>query len=136
MTSTHRAAATSAGGSLIKSLADNSDGSSLATRMRRARFALFLSLLSTVKGHIAILDIGMPLVDGYAAARMLRQRAWSPGLLLYALTGWGDPGDRDRTRDAGFDRHFVKPVSIDELLTRLADDLERRDSRGGSERAA
>ena len=67
---------------------------------------------------------------------MLRQRAWSPGLLLYALTGWGDPGDRDRTRDAGFDRHFVKPVSIDELLTRLADDLERRDSRGGSERAA
>ena len=95
-----------------------------------------LALADAIKPDIAILDIGMPLVDGYAAARMLRQRAWSPGLLLYALTGWGDPGDRDRTRDAGFDRHFVKPVSIDELLTRLADDLERRDSRGGSERAA
>ena len=95
-----------------------------------------LALADAIKPDIAILDIGMPLVDGYAVARMLRQRAWSPGLLLYALTGWGDPGDRDRTRDAGFDRHFVKPVSIDELLARLADDLERRESRGGSERAA
>jgi Methyltransferase domain len=51
-------AAAPADGSLIKSLADNSDASSLATRMRRARFALFLSLLKTVKGHVEILDIG------------------------------------------------------------------------------
>ncbi|MEO8576995.1 MAG: hypothetical protein ABI556_09855, partial [Gemmatimonadales bacterium] len=58
MNSSSRPAAASAGGSLIKSLADNSDGSSLATRMRRARFALFLSLLGTVKGHVSILDIG------------------------------------------------------------------------------
>jgi hypothetical protein len=58
VTKSPRPAAASAGGSLIKSLADNSDGQSLATRMRRARFALFLSLLGTLKGHVAILDIG------------------------------------------------------------------------------
>ena len=74
MTSSPRPAQASAGGSLIKSLADNSDGSSLATRMRRARFALFLSLLGTLKGHAAILDIGGT------------QDFW------HQMTG-GDPGD-------------------------------------------
>ncbi len=53
-----RKAATRAEGSLIKSLADNSAGDSLATRMRRARFALFLSLLGKLDGHVEILDIG------------------------------------------------------------------------------
>jgi hypothetical protein len=53
-----RPPATEVGGSLLKSLADNSSGASLATRMRRARFSLFLSLLATVKGHVEVLDIG------------------------------------------------------------------------------
>lgn len=53
-----RKEATTAGGSLIKSLADNSAGDSLATRLRRARFALFLSLLEKLEGHVEILDIG------------------------------------------------------------------------------
>ncbi|HKU86372.1 MAG TPA: ATP-binding protein [Casimicrobiaceae bacterium] len=88
-----------------------------------------LRLADALKPDVAILDIGMPQIDGYAAARMLRERSWSRGLLLYALTGWGDAKNRERTRDAGFDRHFVKPVSVDELLARLADDLERRGAR-------
>jgi len=53
-----RPPATEVGNSLIKSLADNSSGDSMATRMRKKRFALFLSLLATVKGHANILDIG------------------------------------------------------------------------------
>lgn len=53
-----RKEAAPAGGSLIKSLADNSSGDSLATRLRRARFALFLSLLGKLEGHVEILDIG------------------------------------------------------------------------------
>jgi len=53
-----RPEATSAGGSLIKSIADNSSDTSLATRMRRARFQLFLSLLDKLEGHVEILDIG------------------------------------------------------------------------------
>jgi DNA-binding response OmpR family regulator len=78
----------------------------------------------------------MPQVDGHAVARMLRQRAWASGLVLYALTGWGEARDRDRTRDAGFDRHFVKPVSIDDLLAHLADDLTRQQSRAPDSSAA
>src|SRR5687768_4995227 len=53
-----RPAATTAGGSIIKSLADNSSGDSMATRMRRKRFSLFLSLLATLKSRAEILDIG------------------------------------------------------------------------------
>ncbi len=58
MTIVPRPPAAEVGGSLLKSLADNSSSNSLATRMRRARFSLFLSLLGTVKGHVEILDIG------------------------------------------------------------------------------
>ena len=58
MTEILRPAAAKPDGSLIKSLADNSSGTSLATRMRRARFALFLSLLRKIDGPVSILDIG------------------------------------------------------------------------------
>ena len=58
MIHTARPPSVEARGSLIRTLADNSDAASLATRMRRRRFALFLSLLGTLKGHIEILDIG------------------------------------------------------------------------------
>jgi len=58
MTHAARPEAKTAGRSLIKGLADNSSGASLATRMRRARFALFLSLLDRLEGHLEILDIG------------------------------------------------------------------------------
>ena len=89
-----------------------------------------IAMADALQPDAVILDIRMPRVDGYAAARMLRQRSWASGLVLYALTGWGQPRDRERTRDAGFDRHFVKPVSIDELLARLAEDLARPRVRG------
>jgi len=95
-----------------------------------------LALADAIKPDVAILDIRMPRLDGYAAARMLRERAWARRLVLYALTGGGEANDRERTRAAGFDRHFVKPVSVDELLARLDDDLEQRGADGGDERAA
>ena len=95
-----------------------------------------LALADAIRPDVAILDIRMPKVDGYAAARMLRERAWAGRLVLYALTGWGEANDRERTRAAGFDRHFVKPVSADELLAAIADDLEQRGSGSGDERAA
>ena len=72
-----------------------------------------------LRPHVAILDIGMPDVDGYAVARALRDRSWASGIVLYALTGWGQSTDRERTRAAGFDRHFVKPVTVDELTREL-----------------
>ena len=87
-----------------------------------------IAMADALQPDVVILDIQMPQVDGHAAARVLRQRPWARALVLYALTGWGEARDRDRTRDAGFDRHVVKPVSIDDLRANRADDLERRRS--------
>jgi PAS domain S-box-containing protein len=68
---------------------------------------------------IAFLDLGMPKMDGYELARSFRTHPTLKGVLLVALTGWGLPEDRQRTKEAGFDRHLVKPVeaaALDELL--------------------
>jgi CheY-like chemotaxis protein len=76
-----------------------------------------------LRPHVVFLDIGMPVLDGYATARQLRQRGWGQAVKLYALTGYGQEQDRQRTRDAGFDRHFVKPIDpgiVEQLLADLS----------------
>lgn len=60
--------------------------------------------------EVVFLDLGMPRMDGYAAAREIRKRDWGSDLYLVALTGWGAEADRRRTEEAGFDRHLVKPA--------------------------
>ena len=65
---------------------------------------------------IVLLDIGMPIVDGYTAARAIRRDSNGGGPFLVAMTGWGQSEDKRRAVDAGFDAHLVKPVSIDSLL--------------------
>src|SRR5262245_33033826 len=57
----------------------------------------------------AVLDVGLPGLDGYEVARRLRGR-FGPGLLLVAVTGYGSERDRELARQAGFDHHFLKPV--------------------------
>ncbi len=74
-----------------------------------------LAVADAFQPHIAFLDIGMPKLDGYATARELRARPWARDLALYALTGWGQPEDRRRARDAGFDAHLVKPLDPGKL---------------------
>jgi CheY-like chemotaxis protein len=69
---------------------------------------------------IALLDIGMPGIDGYEVARGIRAQPWGRGMTLVALTGWGQESDRSRSRDAGFDSHLVKPVDLDVLIAMLA----------------
>ena len=59
---------------------------------------------------VVLLDIGLPLMDGYEVARRLRQTPQTAGALLIALTGYGQQGDRQRGKDAGFDGHMLKPV--------------------------
>jgi PAS domain S-box-containing protein len=66
-----------------------------------------------------ILDIGMAGMDGYELARRLRAQAPSRDALFIALTGYGQPGDRELSRQAGFDLHFVKPVDAGQLLDAL-----------------
>ncbi len=73
--------------------------------------------------ELALLDIGLPVMDGYEVARRLRDRAELRDLRLVALTGYGQESDRRRSRDAGFHAHLVKPLDLNALaalLERLA----------------
>jgi CheY-like chemotaxis protein len=70
--------------------------------------------------EVALLDIGLPTMDGYQVASQLRARPRLEGLRLVALTGYGQTEDRQRTRAAGFDDHLVKPVNFVALQRILA----------------
>ena len=70
--------------------------------------------------HIALLDIGMPRMDGYEAARRIRAQHGSR-VVLVALTGWGQDEDKERAREAGFDHHLTKPADPDALQQLIAD---------------
>jgi signal transduction histidine kinase len=82
-----------------------------------------LTLASTFQPEIALLDIGMPDLNGYEVARQLRRSDCGKDLRLIALTGWGQDEDKRRAHDAGFDYHLTKPVDplrLDALLSRGA----------------
>lgn len=68
---------------------------------------------------VFILDIGMPLIDGHELARQLHAQPALAGAVYFALTGYGQNSDRESSRQAGFDRHFVKPVEAARLLAAL-----------------
>ena len=72
-------------------------------------------LAETFRPHIALLDISMPGMDGYATAEAIRSRPWGNELLLVALTGWANATDRARALKSGFDIHVAKPVDFDSL---------------------
>lgn len=82
---------------------------------------------ASVLPSIAILDLGMPRMDGFELARRLRDDPAHEGLALVALTGWGQASDRERAASAGFDRHLLKPVDIADL-TRTLEHFARRDA--------
>ena len=69
-----------------------------------------------------LLDIGLPLMNGYEVCRRIRSEPWGKHLTMVALTGWGQDEDRHRSTEAGFDAHMVKPVNHD-LLLKLLDSL-------------
>lgn len=78
-----------------------------------------LSVAAEFQPDVAILDIGMPGISGYAVAEELR-RDRGNALTLIALSGMGEAADKARAASAGFDRHFTKPVDIDALSAILA----------------
>jgi PAS domain S-box-containing protein len=82
-----------------------------------------LAVVERFAPDIAVLDIGLPVMDGYELARSLRERL--PGLCLVAVTGYGQKGDRDRSAAAGFDRHLVKPVGLDQVRKTLEELVPR-----------
>lgn len=75
---------------------------------------------ASFKPDVILMDIGMPKLNGYDAARQIREQPWGKRIGLVALTGWGQDEDRKKTADAGFDAHLVKPVDYAELTKLVA----------------
>ncbi|MEQ1505918.1 MAG: ATP-binding protein, partial [Myxococcota bacterium] len=79
-----------------------------------------LRIAGEFRPQIAVLDLGLPVMDGYELAQRLRASPEPPARLV-AVTGYGEARDRARSRAAGFDAHLVKPVSLDDLLRGIAE---------------
>jgi signal transduction histidine kinase/ActR/RegA family two-component response regulator len=108
---------------------DNVDAAdTLAQLLRLHGFAVHVTYDGTgarraaaeLRPDVAVLDLGLTDMTGEDLARWIRAQPWGAGLLLVAVTGWGQEHDRCRTADAGFDHHLVKPVDPDELIALLA----------------
>jgi CheY-like chemotaxis protein len=87
----------------------------IATNGRQA-----VELAETYRPQIIFMDLGMPHLDGLEATRRIRARPWGKSVLIAALTGWGQQGDRLRSREAGMDMHLVKPIDLPEIAAVLA----------------
>jgi signal transduction histidine kinase/ActR/RegA family two-component response regulator len=83
-----------------------------------------LELLNAVRPDAAIIDIGLPGIDGYQVARKIRAEPHGRGMLLLALTGYDSAGDAARASEHGFDYHLVKPVDPDRLARLLSESAE------------
>jgi CheY-like chemotaxis protein/two-component sensor histidine kinase len=93
---------------------------SLGYRVRTAHDGpAALKAAAEISPQIALLDIGLPVMDGYELASRLREVHAAGALKLIAVTGYGQAADRDRSRHAGFDAHLVKPVDLDDLANLL-----------------
>lgn len=84
--------------------------------VRRARDGVeALRIAESFQPDVVLMDLGLPNMNGFDAARQLRREPWGREVALVATTGWGQDDDRRRTAEAGFDRHVVKPVTISAL---------------------
>jgi len=77
-------------------------------------------LAARIKPHFAVLDIGMPEMNGYQVAERIRGEAWGNGVKLIAVTGWGQDEDKRRALAAGFDHHLTKPIDPEALNALIA----------------
>ena len=121
-------AGTAAGGGTRRSVLvvdDNADAAnSVAMLLRMAGHEVHvendgtgaLERAATLQPEIVLLDIGLPGMSGYDVARQLRSRPGGNDMVIYAMTGYGAQEDRDRSKDAGFDGHLVKPVVPSDLV--------------------
>ncbi|MCG6158150.1 ATP-binding response regulator [Rubinisphaera margarita] len=80
-----------------------------------------LEVASEFLPDVVLMDLGMPRLNGYEAARRMREQPWGQNIVLIALTGWGQDGDRQRTSEAGYDCHLVKPIEPAALRKVLED---------------
>jgi CheY-like chemotaxis protein len=114
---------------------DNHDGADLLAMMlgsmgNEIRVAYdgeeAVGLTPEFRPDVVLLDIGLPKLNGYEACRCIRAQPGGEGLLMIAQTGWGQSEDRQRTREAGFDHHLVKPLDPKALRKLIAEHPVRR----------
>ena len=79
-----------------------------------------VELAEEFRPEVVLFDIGMPKLNGYEACRLIRKQPWGRKVIVIAITGWGQDDDRQRSHDAGFDHHMVKPVDPQTLMKLLA----------------
>jgi PAS domain S-box-containing protein len=117
-------ASTSTKGRRILVVDDNADAlaslsqmiAHLGSEVRLAHDGLeAIAVAQTFRPEIVFMDLGMPNLNGFEAARRIRNEPWGRHLALVATTGWGQEDDRRRTAEAGFDRHLVKPIELASL---------------------
>jgi PAS domain S-box-containing protein len=78
-----------------------------------------LDAAARFRPHVVVLDIAMPKLNGYDAARIIREQPWGKDMVLIAMTGWGQQQDRLRAKENGFDAHLTKPVKYEAFLAAL-----------------
>jgi CheY-like chemotaxis protein len=79
-----------------------------------------LAVGATFRPDVVLMDISMPHMDGYEAARHIRAAEWGKNLVLIALTGWGRQGDIEAAISAGFDGHLLKPVGAEAMISLIS----------------
>jgi signal transduction histidine kinase/PAS domain-containing protein/ActR/RegA family two-component response regulator len=108
---------------------DNEDGAnSLAAILSLSGHATYtahdgeqaVEMAARHRPDVVLLDIGLPKLNGYEACRRIREQPWGREILLVAVTGWGADTYRQRSSEAGFDTHVVKPLDADTLARLLA----------------
>jgi CheY-like chemotaxis protein/anti-sigma regulatory factor (Ser/Thr protein kinase) len=88
-----------------------------------------LELIASTEPDAAIVDLGLPDIDGWSVARSARAKLGGRPIRLVAMSGYGSEADRARAFDAGFDAHIVKPAHIDDILRALTEPGEAREPR-------
>jgi CheY-like chemotaxis protein len=91
-----------------------------------------LEIAERFRPEIILMDVGMPRLNGLEATRRIREQDWGRETTIIALTGWGQDGDKERSRASGCNGHLVKPVELAELET-LLKELRSSEQLGGSE---
>jgi CheY-like chemotaxis protein len=78
-----------------------------------------VAAIDSLRPEVAVLDIGMPKLDGYEVSRRVRQGSMGTLVTLIAVTGWGQALDKARAAEAGFNHHFTKPIDLEVLAQML-----------------
>ena len=84
-----------------------------------------LAAAERLRPDVVLMDLGLPRIDGFEACRRIREQPWGKGILMIAITGWGQDVDRRKSQEAGFDHHLVKPVDARAIVALMHESTPR-----------